>query len=131
MSNRFTIGVPDLLIAIPPFVPVLAEVKDLGEVVDEFDRKLEITEKQAYEMKRFSEPYENWQHVYTPERHTAIILVGVKHKKKHRLVVLPRTADRLSCDYEEQGGWVDRAVGGVYNVVKLLEFAGVMKCRAM
>lgn len=57
LSNRFTIGIPDLLIALPPFVPCLAEVKDLGECVREFSRKLDVSPKQGHELKAINDAY--------------------------------------------------------------------------
>lgn len=131
ISHKFAIGIPDLLLALPPFAPCLGEVKDLGEVVDKFDVQIKITEKQTEELKRFSEPYEKSMTVYTPNKKSSLILVGIKHRGRHRLVALSHGATRLSHEYEARGGWVDREIGGYYNLAPLLEWAGIIKVKAM
>ena len=131
ISHKFAVGIPDLLLALPPFAPCLCEVKDMSEVVDDFDRLIGITEKQTEELKRFSEPYENTMTVYTPNKRTAFILVGIKHRGQHRLVALPREATRLDHTYESRGGWVARSLGGYYNLKPLFEWAGIVNVKAM
>lgn len=132
MSNRYSIGIPDLLLGLFPFAPCLAEVKDLGAVVTDFDRKLDITPKQYLEMDRLSGSYEGRQNIYSPDRHTALVLVGIIHRGSHRLVACSRQAERLDAGYEgEAGRWVERAVGGYYDLRPLLEWAGICKVRLM
>jgi hypothetical protein len=128
MSNRFSIGIPDLLIGLPPFIPCYAEVKDLGVVVDKFDRQLDVTPKQYLEMKRFSEPYEEACTPYTPHRRAACVMVGFVHRGHHRLAVLPRDAERISAAYEATvTTWVERQPGGFYDIRALLNGIGIVR----
>lgn len=116
-SNRFAIGIPDLTIALPPFAPCVIEVKDFGEVNDRFDRQIDVTEKQAYEMEIFSKPYED-----AGLGRVAFIAVSLVHRGEHRLVILPHQARRLSSAYEEDTRcWTRRAVGGYYNIAPGLD----------
>lgn len=132
ISHKFAIGIPDLLLALPPFAPCLAEIKDMGEVVNKFDKQFDITEKQSEELKRFSEPYEKSMTIYTPNKQSSIVLVGVKHRKDFRLVACHRADIRLNHTYEEDPQrWVSRGVGGYYNLAPLLEWAGIIKVKAM
>lgn len=90
LSNRFTIGIPDLLIALPPFAPCLAEVKDLGECVADFSRKLDVSPKQAYELKAMNEPYKEWGPV-------GILLITLGLEGTGRILVpLPQGTERLT-----------------------------------
>jgi hypothetical protein len=131
ISHKFAIGIPDLLLALPPFAPCLCEVKDLGEVVDKFNQLIGVTEKQTEEMKRFSAPYEDTMTVYTPNKRASLLMVGVKHRGEHRLVALPRDAQRLDHTYESRGGWVTRSLGGYYQIAPLLEWAGIIQVKPL
>jgi hypothetical protein len=132
ISHKFAIGIPDLLLALPSFVPCMSEVKDLGVVVDNFDRQIGVTDKQLLEMKRFSEPYENSMTIYTPSKRAALILVGIVHRGEHRLVALPRDAERLDAGYEaDPQRWRKRQTGGYYEIKPLLEWAGIAHVRPM
>ena len=132
LSHRFMIGMPDLLVALPPFAPCLVEVKDLGKVVDEFDRQLDITPKQADELRRISEPYEQYHTVYAYWRRTGMVMVHVVHRGEHRLVALPRRATRLTHAYEQNPEcWVAREKGGSYDVAKLLEKEQICRVRLL
>lgn len=116
-SNRFAIGVPDLLLAIPPFAPFYLEVKDFGKVPDNFDRQIEVTEKQAYELELFSKPFED-----AGRGRVGFIGVSILHRKEHRLVILPRQAMRLSSAYEDDPRiWTKRMTGGYYDLKPALE----------
>lgn len=90
LTNRFTIGIPDLGIWLPSLCPVVCEVKDLGVVTDEFDRTLGVTPKQADVMRRISKPYGST---------VALVLVHALHRGERRLIALPHTATRLRWDY--------------------------------
>lgn len=116
-SNRFAIGVPDLTIALPPFAPCVIEVKDFGAVNDSFDRKIDVTDKQAYEMELFSKPYEDQS-----LGRVAFIAVHLVHRGEHRLVLLPRQASRLSSAYEDDPRmWAKRQVGGYYDMAPMFD----------
>lgn len=131
ISHRFAIGIPDLMTGLPPFVPALCEVKDLGAVVDKFDREIGITDKQALELKRFSEPYELHQTRYTPNRRAGFILVHIVHRKRHRLVALRREETRLTYAYEETPNcWSPRGLNGIYPCLTVLwDHIGIAKVR--
>jgi len=122
-SNRFAIGVPDLLISLQPFAPCYIEVKDFGKVNDKFDRQIDVTEKQAYELELFSKPYE--------DARLGFLAVALVHRGEHRLVLLPREAMRLTSDYEDSPAmWAKREVGGYYNMAPMLRFWRAAQCRA-
>ena len=110
MSNRYSIGIPDLLIGLPPFVPFLAEMKDLGTVVDDFDRQLNVTPKQNHEMGLLSGPYERAAYGAA-----ALVLVHIVHRREHRLVALSRSHSRLAAGYEaDLLKWGKRRTGLIY-----------------
>ena len=132
LSNRFAVGIPDLLICLPPFAPCILEVKDLGECVDDFDRKLGVTPLQGETMRRISQPYEDFQHPYTPHRCTTGVLVHVIHQREHRLVALPRRTERLTAAYTlDPASFGKRQVGGYYALEPLLDHLGIIKMNNM
>lgn len=57
LSNRFTIGIPDLGIWLGPFAPFIMEVKDFGLVVEGFNRQIGTTPKQRDTMRRMQQSY--------------------------------------------------------------------------
>lgn len=122
-SNRFAIGVPDLTVALPPFAPCLIEVKDFGKVADTFNRQIDVTDKQAYELEIFSKPYED-----AGLGRVGFLAVSLVHRGEHRLVLMPREAERLSDAYEATPGmWVKRQVGGYYEIGGMLLFWGASR----
>ena len=139
MSHKFAIGIPDLLIGLPPFIPALAEVKDIGVVVDNFARKIGVTDKQSLELHMFNDPYNDHQTRYTPSRHSALVLVALQHRGKHRLVAIGMQGRgkydepwRLDHTYEgEDGRWAEREPGGHYPLRRMFEWAGIALTRAM
>lgn len=92
LSNQFSIGIPDLLIALPPFVPILAEVKTLGECGDDFSRQLGVSPKQKDELRKLVTPYRQY---LRRDLRMGILLVHVVWQKQHRLIPLPWDAERL------------------------------------
>lgn len=132
LSNQFTVGIPDLLLVLYPFAPLIVEVKDLGEVVDKFSLKLHITPKQADTMRRISEPYEKGQTIYTPNKRASFVLVALKHRGKNRLVVVPRNAEHLTWGYETDPKiWTTRQVGKYYALGPLFEAVGAIQIRSL
>ena len=124
-SNRFMIGIPDLVIALPPFAPCMVEVKDFGVVTDDFDRKVGVTPKQSYEMMLISKAYED-----ANLGRTAFVAVSLVHKGKHRLVLAPHNIQRLSHAYEKHPCmWTDRQVRGYYRLEPMLRFWKAAQCR--
>lgn len=126
MSNRFLIGIPDLLIALPPFAPILAEVKDLGPVVANFNRQLAVTPKQAHEMDLFSKPYQDT--MMLDRAASSFVLVGFQVGKNHYLAVLPHDAERLdhTC-LERTSTFSLRGRSGYYDLGKLLTSAQALR----
>lgn len=101
LSNRFTIGVPDLGIWLPPFAPLLAEVKMLRDCKPGFKRQLAVTEKQDSVMRLSSQGYEQ-----TGRGATALVLVVVVWENKDiDVVALPRHADALADGYQAGAAW--------------------------
>lgn len=111
LTNRFTIGIPDLGVWLCPFAPCVLEVKDLGVVVDNFDRKLDVSPKQADVLRRI-------QTGYGPEARVAGVVAHIVHRGRHRLVGLPYDADRITALYPE---WVERQTGGRWDMALLLQ----------
>lgn len=133
LSNRFTVGVPDLLLMIPPvFAPVVVEVKDLGPVTANFNRQLDVTPLQAETMRRMSSPYEDTQTRYTPSRRSAFLLVGFSMDRDHYLVVLPRDTERLSylC-LAEPASYTKRGKGGYYALQPLFKHVGALEIKLL
>ena len=123
-SNRFAIGIPDLNIALAPFAPCLIEVKDFGKVADSFDRQIDVTDKQAEELRLFGEAYED-----AGLGRVAFIAVRVIHRGEDRLVLLPRQARRLSSAYEaDPRMWRKRQVGLYYELTPMLDRWSAAKC---
>ena len=122
MSNRFLVGMPDLVMALHPFAICIAEVKDLGPVTEKFDRKLDVSPKQRHELRMIHVAYWDKMNIYTPKRRASLLLVGATLGRRHMLTALPWDAKRVT--YEAT--WVDRQVGGVYDIKALLEMADVV-----
>jgi hypothetical protein len=120
LSNKFTIGIPDLGIWLAPFVPTIAEVKDLGICVPKFSRQVDVTPKQSDTMKRM-------QQSYRPEALLTVVLVHIRHRGLRRLVALPRTADRLTHEYEMANPWIERGSGGRWNIAALMQSYGIAR----
>lgn len=130
LSNRFTIGIPDLVIILPPFAPCFAEVKELGECVEDFDRQIGVTDKQTHELNKMSAPYTKPSGVngilITPA--VSLILVGLVWQGERRLVPLPRGSERLSAGLmADRTSLGKRGVGNYYNVRELLEFTNIAR----
>lgn len=101
LTNRFTIGIPDLLIALYPSIPFLAEVKDLGVVhTNQFNRKLDVSEKQRYELLEFdravSEAHGRDIMWTGAKRYASVLLVGWSHQGTRWLAMLPPDAERIA-----------------------------------
>lgn len=111
LTNRFTIGIPDLGVWLSPFAPCVLEVKDLSVVVDNFDRKLDVSPKQADVLRRI-------QTGYGPEALVAGVVAHIVHRGRHRLVGLRHDATRLAYDYP---AFIERQTGGRWDIATLLE----------
>lgn len=95
LTNQFTVGIPDLLIALPPFAPCIIEVKDLKTVMSGFDRQIDVTPKQRYELRAISEAYNDIDRPFDQLRPTfSGIFVHVIWNKWHYLTGLPYHAER-------------------------------------
>lgn len=113
LSNRFTMGIPDLLIVLNPWAPAICEVKDLGVVTDNFDQKLEVTPLQRNTMKQIEEAYGE-----VPLKHSTFVLCGMIWGKQHWLVGLPWYSERVTAAHlqdplragkRQKGGYYDLA----------------------
>lgn len=103
-----TVGMPDLLLVVPGFVPCLSEVKRLGKVPPKFKRKLGFTDKQRYEMAKLNE---------AAGTTIAFGLVGFEQNNKHWLVAVSHELDTLSHDgYFDGRAWAVREVGKKYDI---------------
>lgn len=99
ISHRFSVGIPDLLIGLYPFVPAIMEVKDFGVVSDKFDRRIDTTVKQEHELEQFTKQYKEMLHPYTPNRFTSLILVRFILRGQHFLAVCPPSQRRLTWEH--------------------------------
>ncbi len=120
LSNRFQVGIPDLIISMPSFAPCFAEVKDFGEVKGEFDRDIGLTEKQAHELTKISK-----SQIYP----IAMVLIGFTQAKKHYLMYLPHTARRVSSSAMKGvlSPIIRRDVGSYYNMRLILQHLDVAR----
>lgn len=148
LTNAFTIGIPDLLIALPPFAPCIIEVKDFKTCTQGFDRQIDVTPKQRYELNQITDVYPEIpriKEVYHPAiglggaeiEYVKVgetqpifsgIFVHVYWNKMHWLTGLPRHAERhthaLLLDATRTR---TRAPGEYWDVRPLLEAIGVTK----
>ena len=100
LTNRFTIGVPDILVSGPMYAPSLFEAKHLGDVVANFDRQTGVTPLQQEQMKRWNA---------TQPFAIAAQLVFIKHLGSERAVLIPAHIDRITYQYEGLDQWVTRS----------------------
>jgi len=117
LSNKFAIGIPDLGLWLPPFAPSIMEVKDLGPVTEKFNIQLDVTDKQSDTLRRMQSTY---------SKPVTGILVHLIHHGEHRLVIVPRAAQRLNYMYPSDI-YVKRQTGGYYDIASLFEAHGVPK----
>lgn len=54
ISSRFTVGIPDLLLAVPKFCPVLVEAKWMKDVKTGFDREVPTTGPQRETLAKYN-----------------------------------------------------------------------------
>lgn len=120
LSHRFVIGIPDLLIALYPTIPFLAEVKDLGEVGATFSRKVDTSPKQAHELTTFDEVYYARLTPYSPKQHAAVVIVGWVHEGTRWLTMLPHGTTKVT----HEAPAVHRRTGGYYPIGPLIELYG-------
>lgn len=116
LTNRFTIGVPDLSIALPPFVPGLWEVKTLGAVADKFDRDIGLSAKQKDTLVRYQKGY---------DEPVCGVLVHVIYQRIHRLYGFAFASER--CCHNDRF-WIPRQVHNYYDIHVLFSRMGVMRC---
>lgn len=112
LSNRFTIGIPDLLVMLPPFVPCLAEVKDLGECVPDFDRKLDVSPKQNLELVKMNAAYVYKDPKFTMMR-VGFLLIIAKWQLMNIIVPLPQGTERLAASSLVEGVTFWKRIRGV------------------
>lgn len=120
ISDRFKVGVPDLLVAMPNSGLVLLECKALGVVTDEFDKKTGVTAIQQETLNKYNA--------------TQLVPLGAQliymvHRGVQRAIVWPAHLDSVSWKYEEDRRiWVERQRGFPnWNVAKIVEAVKLMK----
>lgn len=127
LSHQFMIGLPDLLVGMYPFAPFLAEVKDLGQVSENFRRKIDVSEKQRYELQQFNESYRVGLDQDTlgnaGERYASVLLVGWARGRTRWVAMLPW--DTIHID-SGQVHAVQREVHGYYPLKFLAEQFGAI-----
>lgn len=121
-SHRFAIGIPDLLIRMPGFTAVEAEVKLVKDVMPGFERSLRdksacaVTPKQLAELNKIN--------AASPDGMVAWVFVVVRWRDKQKmpiLVALPPSADSVSADMIRHGPWVPGAKGGFFDIATLFK----------
>jgi len=123
LTNAFTIGIPDLLIALPPFAPCVIEVKTQGTVAANFNQQLSVTPKQDYELKQITGVYNLHRH---PWCCFSGIFVHVVLNKVHYLTGLPYHAERHTAALLADATRTrKRGVGGYWDIRPLLEAIGI------
>lgn len=134
-TNQFTIGILDLKVCLPPFVPCDLEVKDIGEVNGPFNRLAGVSPKQAHTIRQMNGVYSENITMYTPSKRVAWTVVGLVHNGHHILIPAIRVKDaegnqhwRVSSNYTF---CAMRQVGGYYNMRPLLEGIGICQTRLM
>lgn len=121
LSNRFKVGIPDLLIAAPMRGVVFFECKCLNDVPAQFDKKTGITPIQQEHLNKLNS---------TQEHPVGCQLVFMVHKGEERAVVWPAHWDRINSDYEkDEALWVGRQPRSRsrWNVMKLVEAVRLTK----
>ncbi len=120
LSNRFQVGIPDLVISLQGWAPCFAEVKDFGEIKGEFDRDAGVTAKQHDELNKISksQPF-----------YIAMVLIGFTMDKKHYLLYLPYSTQRVSSSiiHGITSPVIKRDVGKYYNMKLALRELGIAR----
>lgn len=128
LSHQTMVGLPDLLLNRFPFVPMLIEVKDLGPCNPIFSRKVDVTDKQRYELLSFDQAtwaqFDRHTQGFAAKRWSAGVLVGWGWGRERWLAMLPPTAERISVGHGEDPKMVHRQVGGYYPIGALMELFG-------
>lgn len=126
LSHRTLIGLPDLLVNSYPFIPMLAEVKDLGPIQHVMrPHKLDVTEKQRYELIAYDTAI--WLQMQAnvlisiEKRWASVLLVGWAHGRDRWLAMLPPDAETIVPDDAIK---VCRRTGGYYPFGSLAEQFG-------
>ncbi len=126
LTNAFTVGIPDLLIALPPFAPCIIEVKSLGVVTAKFDQQIAVTPKQRHELNEITEVY--LRYAGAPYRVFSGLFIHAVLDGDHWLTGLPRGAERHTAALLWDGALTrKRGAHGYWSVRHLLEAIGVTK----
>lgn len=121
-SHQYSAGIVDLLLALPSTGHTfIAEVKDLGEVVPNFSRKIDLTALQGDDLKQAAAIEgggSNWADNWPGFR--PAILVGLVHEGRNKLVYLPHTKRLLKADDLQHYYVIERQVGLYWDIVQLM-----------
>lgn len=97
LAHQFSSGIPDLYVHIPKFAPYTIEMKDLGVVTVNFNRKIDITPLQLATLRKMQAP--------NPAIPCTAILVSYNLRKKNYLSMCPIEAQSIRPDqYPTTGG---------------------------
>lgn len=133
LVDKYALGLLDLFVGLPPFVPTLIEAKHLGVVGGPFDRKIPLRAKQEVEINKLNDPYIvealRTRVLGSPAKGGTVIFVGWTSKLGHHyLTAMPGIARRI--DSEKLPLVVQRGIKGYYpNIRDLLDEAGLLTVR--
>lgn len=128
LTNRFTIGVPDLAIWLPSFVPAVVEVKDLGECVERFDRQLDVSPKQRDTLRRINATYGIDINGTPSTASISCLIVHIRHNGLRKLVILPPGATRLAhAQVDQLYPSVVRVPTGRWGITSLFKSHGISR----
>lgn len=118
LSNTYTVGVPDLGIWLPPFAPLVAEVKVIRECGDKFRREIATTPKQDQFMADVSGRYEALGFFSVA---FVLVVVEWEDSKKRHLIGVPRTETHITHGMITGRPSVsERGVGGAWDMKQII-----------
>lgn len=119
MANKFKVGIPDLLVILPDITPCFIECKHLGEVTDDFNRAIPVTDRQRLELSRMNAGYGYL---------IAFVMVGLIYRKERYAVVVPPQARTLTATHMANPPRTGkRQTGKLYDVTSLIKNAYFFK----
>lgn len=127
ISHRFAVGIPDLLLVVPGYVPGIWEMKDMGFWNTDTERQVETTLKQRLELKEFSAacmgnlaPLGTYVPTYT----ACGVLITYKEGRERYLTICGHGTESIR---KKQFPTIVRETGPLYRVDRLFNAFGVEK----
>lgn len=116
MSHQFLVGIVDLAILYPGYVPCFAEVKSLGQKKAPFNIKMPTSPKQDLELKRINRlgPF-------------GFVLITFGHEGKEYVGAIEANAERFAWSGDPSAFCVTQRRKGSFHFWKLLQRVGVPK----